>query len=310
MAARPKTLLISAAPLLLCQFLAWQALDQSAPYLQVSKHIQSETAGASTEDFSWLLALLCFSCALLLQVAVNLANDYFDYIAGVDDHNRLGPIRLSQQGLLRPQQIKSGFLLSLTLGVVAGLAVILLSSGQLFWFGGLCVVAVLTYTSGPLPLAYNGLGEVAVFCIFGPVAVMGGYYAQCLAVPWILCFPGFAMGALAAAIMLINNIRDADGDQKAGKRTVVAYIGLANSRRAYQVLIILAAVCSTIFSAILAVAVFSVLMLPLGLWLCRQFKQRSGSQLNHQLAQTAQFMLVCALSIIADVGGVSVVFSD
>lgn len=283
LAVRPRTLLISVAPIALSQFLAWQALE------------------TSVGGFSGLLALLCLTCALLLQMSVNLGNDYFDHRAGVDDEQRLGPVRVTQQGLLSPEQVKQGFLITLGLGVMAGLAVIALGSAQLLWLGLLCVCGVLTYTSGPFPLAYNALGELVVFLIFGPVAVMGGYYAQCQTLPAVLWLPATAMGLLAAAIMLTNNIRDDSSDRKAGKRTLVYFLGLAASRVLYQFMLLCAALCALWFiTRIQATVVFSVLLVPWVLWLCWRFQARSGTELNQQLAQTAQFMLICAVLMMLD----------
>ncbi len=292
LAVRPRTLLISVAPMLLSQFLAWQALN----------HSQGETLQASVPGFSWLLALLCLSCALLLQISVNLANDYFDHRSGVDDDHRLGPVRVTQQGLLKPEQVKLGFIVSLVLGVSAGLAVMALSSALLFWLGLLCVFGVLTYTSGPFPLAYNALGELVVFLVFGPVAVMGGYYAQCQELLVLLWLPACAMGLLAAAIMLTNNVRDDSSDRKAGKRTIVFFLGMGASRGLYLTMVGLAAISALVFAVMgYGAAWFSLLIVPWAIWLCRNFLVRSGAELNDQLAQTAQFMLVVAVLLMLDV---------
>lgn len=293
LAVRPRTLLISVAPIVLSQFLAWQVLD----------HSHGETINASARTFSWLLAFLCLSCALLLQVAVNLANDYFDHRSGVDTDNRLGPARVTQQGLLGPERVKSGFIVSLILGVVAGLAVMALGGTQLFWLGLLCVFGVLTYTSGPYPLAYNALGELVVFLVFGPVAIMGGYFAQTQALDMQLWLPACHTGLLAAAIMLTNNVRDDIGDRKAGKRTIVFYLGVPLSRLLYQIVVLVAALCALMFTVGKTGGAGVVLVaLPWALWLCWKFQHRQGEQLNAQLAQTAQFMMLSTLLMLVDIG--------
>ena len=290
-AIRPRTLLVSIAPVLLGQFLVWQAFDSNPGVVEQ----------ASVSEFSWWLALLCIFCALMLQIAVNLANDYFDYYSGVDGANRVGPKRVTQRNLIDPKKVKQGFIFFLLLGIFLGLVILLTSSIQLLWLGILCVLAVLTYTSGPYPLAYNALGECIVFWIFGPIAVIGSYYAQYQTMDVWLWLPACQMGFLAAAIMLTNNIRDYSSDAAAGKRTVVFYMGVSNGRFAYQFMIILSVVCAIAYSVIrYEIALLTLLLLPGGIILCRSIGRRDGTELNRQLGQTAQFMLGSSIFLILD----------
>ena len=211
-AIRPQTLWASVSPIMLSQVLVYQL----------------------SEQFSIIVALLIFSCGLSLQIAVNLSNDYFDHIKGVDSPAHLGPTRVIQQNLLSLQQVKHGFLGFLALGITLGLVLILLTYWQLLVIGIICIVAVLAYSGGPKPLASAALGELAVFWVFGPITVLGGFYAQVGELPYLLWFPACQMGLLSIAIMLVNNIRDIPTDSLANKFTLPQAIGEATARHLYS----------------------------------------------------------------------------
>lgn len=293
-AMRPKTLLISVAPVLLGQLLAY---------------IQLKSISLS---FLWLGGLT-LACALSFQVAVNLANDYFDHKAGVDGPQRLGPKRVDGAGSIKLASLKRAFIGFLFAGVVLGLNLVLLTQAwELLALGALCVLAVLAYSSGPFPLAYNGLGELVVFVIFGPIAVYGAFYVQTSnsglasigAIEWC---GAVLMGSLAAAVMLLNNIRDAKTDLAAGKTTLAITLGELRSRRLYQCFLLVAAVLWVIiFESMLAsheaanIYLYLLSLAPLIFiaYLMRVFKQRLGVQLNKQLGQTAMLMLLLTVGLI------------
>ena len=280
-AVRPHTLWISVAPVLLSQVLAWVWLGRPV-----------------VSEF-FLIASLCLSCAVSLQVSVNLANDYFDFFSGVDRPDRED--RLACHGLLTIEQYRQGYIAALVMGVVLGIALLWISTLQLLVFGLLAVVCVLTYTSGPFPLAYHGLGEVVVLAIFGPVAVMGGFYAQVQSVPLWLWLPALQMGLLAAAIMLTNNIRDRDSDRAAGKYTIAHGLGEQGGRVLYGVLVVGSVVAAL---AVMGVAGFpmylSWILVPWSALLAWLIWRTQGLAYNQQLGRTAQFMLVSALVFSGD----------
>lgn len=278
-AIRPNTLWASVAPILLSQVLVHQL----------------------SEQFSWLVALIIFSCGVSLQIAVNLGNDYFDYLKGVDSPAHLGPTRVIQQNLLSLQQVKHGFLSFLALGIILGLVLVLLTYWQLLTIGIICVVAVLAYSGGPKPLASAALGEFAVFWVFGPITVLGGFYAQAGELPYLLWFPASQMGLLSAAIMLVNNIRDIPTDSLANKFTLPQAVGDRLARHLYNLSLLLS------FTMILGLAwalslqlLISWLLLPLLIALILMIYRRKGKKLNRQLIQTAQFNLLSAVCLSAD----------
>ncbi len=184
----------------------------------------------------WGRAVLALLVALALQAGVNYANDYSDGIRGTDA-DRVGPVRLVGQGLAEPRAVKRAALLCFALAAVAGLALVVLS--QLWWLlavGAAAIVAAWTYTGGPRPYGYAGWGEVFVFVFFGLVAVCGTAVVQVGHISGLAWLCGTGVGALACAILVVNNLRDIPGDTVAGKRTLAVRLGDPATRRLYAAL--------------------------------------------------------------------------
>ena len=198
----------------------------------------------------WDRALLALLVALALQVGVNYANDYSDGVRGTDAE-RVGPVRLVGQGLAEPSAVKRAALLSFAVAAVAGMALVLLSG--LWWLllvGAAAIVAAWTYTGGPRPYGYAGLGEVFVFVFFGLVAVGGTAAVQVGSVSALAWVCGFAVGALSCAILVVNNLRDIPGDTVAGKRTLAVRIGDPATRRLYAALVGVALAIPAVIAAL------------------------------------------------------------
>jgi 1,4-dihydroxy-2-naphthoate octaprenyltransferase len=192
--------------------------------------------------FRPLPALLALVVSLALQVGVNYANDYSDGIRGTDAE-RVGPLRLVGAGLATPAAVKGAALVSLAVAGLTGLALVIMT-GQ-WWLlavGMACVLAAWFYTGGRHPYGYRGLGELFVFVFFGLVAVGGTAYVQVGRVSAATVATGVAIGALASAILVANNLRDIAGDTKAGKRTLATRLGPRRTRVLYAGLVGLAAV--------------------------------------------------------------------
>jgi len=188
----------------------------------------------------WARALLALVVALALQVGVNYANDYSDGIRGTDAQ-RVGPVRLVGQGLAEPAAVKRAALLSFAVAGVAGLTLVALSG--LWWLllvGAAAIVAAWTYTGGPRPYGYAGLGELFVFVFFGLVAVGGTAAVQVGSVSALAWVCGVGVGALSCAILVVNNLRDIPGDTIAGKRTLAVRVGDPATRRLFAALVGLA----------------------------------------------------------------------
>src|ERR1700704_5212257 len=158
--------------------------------------------------------------SIFIQVGTNLSNDYSDARRGADAEDRLGPVRVTAGGLVPPNQVLIATYVSFGVAVLAGVYLVVVAGWQLLLVGGASILAGVLYTGGPRPYGYEGLGEVFVFLFFGIVAVTGSYFVQVKELPWEAFVLAVPVGLLAAAILMVNNIRDLETDRRAGKRTL------------------------------------------------------------------------------------------
>jgi 1,4-dihydroxy-2-naphthoate octaprenyltransferase len=233
--------------------------------------------------------------ALLIQVATNLVNDYYDFIRGADTAERVGPTRVTQAGLISPRTVISAA------GAVAGLAVLV--GLYLASVGGWPVVAIgvasllagFAYTGGPFPLGYHGLGDVFVFAFFGLVAVGGTYYVEAGALSSAALLCALPVGALSTAILVVNNLRDAATDAKSGKRTLAVRLGERFARAEWLALVILAFATPVVLVALGLVrpgALVSLVALPLARAPWRLVRDARGAPLNQGLGLTARLLAI------------------
>jgi 1,4-dihydroxy-2-naphthoate octaprenyltransferase len=176
--------------------------------------------------------------ALFIQIGTNLANDYYDFVRGGDTEDRVGPVRVTQAGLIAPRQVWWGMVVALVAALVVGVYLVSVGGWPIVWIGLASLVCAVAYTGGPFPLAYHGLGDVFVFFFFGLVAVGGTYWVQALALPQEVLVAGAGVGALNTAILVANNVRDLDTDAVAGKRTLAVRLGRTASRTEYVLLMV------------------------------------------------------------------------
>ncbi|MCW2605444.1 MAG: menA [Frankiales bacterium] len=188
--------------------------------------------GAADGDVRPVRALLALGVALALQVGVNYANDYSDGVRGTDA-DRVGPLRLVGSGVAAPATVKRAALLAFGVAGVAGLVLAALTTWALVAVGAVAIAAAWGYTGTAKPYGYRGLGEVSVFVFFGLVAVVGTTYVQTEQVRGEAVLGGVAMGALACAILVANNLRDIPTDVVAGKRTLAVVLGDPRTRLLY-----------------------------------------------------------------------------
>jgi 1,4-dihydroxy-2-naphthoate octaprenyltransferase len=185
-------------------------------------------------------AALALLVALALQVGVNYANDYSDGIRGTDD-DRVGPFRLTGSGAAQPESVRRAAFAAFAAAGLAGSALVAVSgTWWLLGLGALAILAAWYYTGGRHPYGYAGLGEVFVFVFFGLVAVLGTTYTQAGRLSLAALAGAVAIGGLACAILVANNLRDVPTDAVAGKRTLAVRIGEPATRRLYLGLVVLA----------------------------------------------------------------------
>ncbi len=252
-------------------------------------------AMVSPGHFTWSTAILCLLCALSLQLAVNLANDLFDGLAGVDQPDRLGPTRALQAGWLGAGELRLGLAVTLGVAVATGLWLVLFGHWLLWGLGGLALLGVLGYSGGRRPYANLGLGEVAVWCFFGPVAVLGSLLAQQSPITREAVAASVLVGMPVAAILIVNNLRDRHTDARAGKATLAVRMGPGPTRRLFALL----SAGPWVASLPLGLPSWAwALWGMLGLWvagLLVELWRRDGAALNGLLGPTAMYSLAAAL---------------
>jgi 1,4-dihydroxy-2-naphthoate octaprenyltransferase len=237
-------------------------------------------------------ALLALVVALALQVGVNYANDYSDGIRGTDDA-RVGPLRLVGSGAAAPSAVRSAALACFAVAAAAGLALAALTTWALLPVGAVAIAAAWGYTGGAKPYGYRGLGEVSVFVFFGLVAVLGTTYVQAGRLTAAALGGGIAMGALACAVLVTNNLRDVPTDVEAGKRTLAVVLGQARTRVLYATLVAVALVVPAALAGVTPWALLGLLALPLAVAPVRRvLGGAAGRDLIPVLAGTGRLQLV------------------
>jgi 1,4-dihydroxy-2-naphthoate octaprenyltransferase len=271
-AIRVKTLLVAFAVIILGQSLAWYDLKLN--------HSQS---------LDYFLALMILTCCLFLQISVNLTNDYFDGLSGIDTTERVGPQRVIQSGLIKPRTMRYAIALTVSIACVCGLYLIIKGGWVFLFLGLLSLFGVYAYSGGKKPLASLGLGEVAVFLYFGYLAIMASYVLQIHEFNTQLFLPATQMGFLIAAIMLINNIRDIKSDKAAGKNTLAIRIGEHNSRWLYCVFITIPFVLIPFDSY---QPYYNFLLMPAGIFLCIKIYKTKNHKMNNNKINLQETMIL------------------
>jgi 1,4-dihydroxy-2-naphthoate polyprenyltransferase len=261
------------------------------------------TSLAGTEDRfrigAFIAALLG---AIFIQVGTNLSNDYSDARRGADTEDRLGPVRVTAGGLVPPRQVLLATYVTFGLAVLCGAYLVYVAGPVLLAIGAASILAGILYTGGPRPYGYEGLGEVFVFLFFGIVAVAGSYYVQQEKLEWEAFALAVPVGLLAAAILVVNNVRDIDTDRRAGKRTLAVRLGRPRTRTLFSVMLLVADVALIpVAFALSAWVLLPVLTVPLAARLARTVRAHvDGPTLNAALARTG--MLQLAFCVLLSVG--------
>ena len=244
--------------------------------------------------FHPIRALTALLVALLLQIGSNLANDVFDYERGADLARRHGPLRVTQSGLLTPDQVKRGMWTAFGLAGFLGLYLAFEAGWVVLLIGGAAIFSAITYTGGPIPLGYYGLGDLFVFLFFGMASVAGTYFVQAGLVSPAAWWMSLPIGLIIVGILVVNNLRDIETDRLASKHTLAVMLGERFAKGEYLFCVVVAFLCMPLLCAFGILPWWSLLAwmtLPLAWKLTRVVLMQKGKMLNIALAGTGQLAL-------------------
>ncbi len=246
--------------------------------------------------FELMPALAALFGALCLQVGANFANDVFDYRRGADTHERLGPPRVTQMGLLSPGEVMAGMWVAFSLAFAAGVYLVWVGGWPIVAVGLSSIVAAIIYTGGPWPIGYHALGDLFTFAFFGVAAVVGTYYVQADETAGLAWAASIAMGCTVTMILVVNNLRDIRTDRAAGKTTLAVVLGVRGTR-AWFTILLAGALAAALLCWPLAGASPAVLLVALSAPfaagpLRAVLGGAEGRDLNLTLKATARFHLV------------------
>lgn len=270
------------------------ARPRTLPAAFVPVAVGTAVAMGEGADTRWWRAVLALVVAVALQVGVNYANDYSDGVRGTDGGQRVGPLRLVGSGLVPARQVKLAATASFAVAGLAGAVLAVVVGPELFVLGALCLLAGWTYTGGPRPYGYLGLGEVFVFVFFGLVATVGTTYVLLERVDALAVGCSITVGLWATALMVTNNLRDIPGDTVAAKRTLAVRLGDARTRDAYVLLHGVALAVAVVVAVTLRVGALGALAAAPMAWLAVRTVRAgaSGPALIPVLAMTARAQLL------------------
>ena len=244
-------------------------------------------------------AFMCLFGALAIQIGTNLANDYYDFEKGADTQERIGPVRVTQAGLIPPSSVKLAFIVSFSLSAIACLGLVMRAGWPMAVLGVFAVLSGIFYTAGPRPLGYMGWGDLLAFVFFGPIAVAVTYYVQSFEMNAAVFMAGFAPGLFSVAILTVNNLRDMEGDQRAGKKTLAVRFGRSFALSEYLFCLLTAAlipvfiymliqdhlaILTSVLTALAAVATIKTVL-----------TKTDGPSLNAALAATGKLLLIYSI---------------
>lgn len=280
MAARPRTLPAAIAPVL------------------VGTAAAVEWAGRLPRVGTFVAALLG---SIFIQIGTNLANDYSDAKRGADTVDRLGPVRVTSAGLVTPQRVLTATWVAFGVAIACGIYLTLVAGIVILLIGALSIAAGVLYTGGPRPYGYAGFGEIFVFLFFGLVAVNGSYYVQVERLDPLPLGLSIAVGFLATAILVVNNVRDIDTDRRAGKNTLAVRMGRHNAVVLYRLLVLgafLVLPLALLAGEASALPMIAFLSLPMAIKPLRTMSNRTdGPSLNGALAGTGALLGVFSLFV-------------
>jgi 1,4-dihydroxy-2-naphthoate polyprenyltransferase len=273
------------------------ARPRTLPAAVVPVAVGAAAAVGEPSDIVWWRVAAALVVSVSLQIGVNYANDYSDGVRGTDDV-RVGPTRLVAGGLASPSAVKRAALLSFAVAAVAGLAVAISTSLVLLLVGAAAIAAGWFYTGGPKPYGYLGLGEVFVFVFFGLVATAGTTFAAIESVTALSLVMGCAVGSLACALLVVNNLRDIPTDREVGKQTLAVRLGDQRTRWFYVGLIVAAFALSAVGALWRVPVLLGLVAVPLAIRPVRSvLGGATGGALIPVLGETGKLQLAWGLLV-------------
>ena len=276
---RPRTLTMAAVPVAVGAALAW--------------------AGGATPD--WVTFVATLACAVLIQIGTNLFNDANDGERGADGPDRIGPLRITGSGLAKPKQVRRAAIACFVAALLAGLYLVVVGGMPILVIGLASLVAGYAYSSGKRPLSHGPFGEVYVIVFFGLVAVTGSYYLQSGQLPGgAVALTGIAIGCYAAAVLLVNNLRDTKADLRAGRKTLAGRLGTRAAQGLYGFLVLVPFAMLALAWGLQPLGLVW-LGLPVCLWLAALFARMPvGPGMNAQLGRTALVQVLVGTLLIVE----------
>ena len=275
LASRPKTLLAAVVPVLVGSAIA-----------------------VFDNVFNPFAAFIALICSILIQIGTNFVNDLYDFLAGSDTKERLGPVRVLANDIISVKEMKRGIAFVFISAFLLGLYLVYLGGWLILLIGVISIISGFAYTAGPYPLAYNGLGDIFVFLFFGFVGTIGTYYIQANQISAMVFWSSIPVGALITNILVVNNYRDLEEDKSNGKNTLAVKFGPRFARYQY--------VAFTIVSYLILLVVYftfkksllvflPVLSLPIAVRLMWMIYRYKGKALNDTLALTSKLSAIYGL---------------
>ena len=271
-AARPKTLLVSMAPV-----------------------IMSVAIASIYNEINWLPAVICLVFALMAQILSNFVNDYSDGIKGADNE-RLGPQRMVASGLISPSKMRKGIIVWSVLTFLVGCTLLYWGGLILLPFGIIILLCALAYSSGPYPLSRHALGDVAVIVFYGIAPVVLTFFIQTGFVDYNILLSGLAIGLVANNLLIVNNYRDAEQDSKNNKKTTVTVFGKRFMKCVYFLNPIIAVLLAClVFNT--SIFLYLIPFLVYSLFVDIKFSKSNGVALNKLIGMSSLEAIIFALSI-------------
>lgn len=272
LASRPKTLLAALVPVLVGSAIA-----------------------VNDGTFAPLAAFIALICAILLQVGSNFVNDLYDFLAGSDKPDRVGPTRVLASGIISAKEMKVGIFLVFLTSFILGLYLVYLGGWLILLIGVISILSAFAYTAGPYPLSYNGLGDIFVFLFFGLIGTVGTYFVQSGNITTLSLWASIPVGALITNILVVNNYRDIEEDKSNGKYTLAVKYGHRFTRFQYiGFMIVSYLILFVVYYTFKQswVVFLPLLSLPIAIRLMWMIYKYKGTALNKTLELTAKLSAI------------------